>query len=78
MKFTRAVEPKSLNFRRFRYFMENKKLKTKPVGKSWQTCESGPQISGFSWRVEAIRTEAEQKREKVYKFMKMQGDKGHV
>lgn len=32
------------------------RVKTKVIGESWQGYESGPQISEFSWKAEAIRS----------------------
>lgn len=59
------MEVESLDFRRVKYYSKNEKLKAMLVGESWQACETGPQISEFSWRAAVSNGRVEHKRERI-------------
>lgn len=71
------MEVKSLNFRRVGYYSKKEKLKAKLAGESWQACESGPQISEFSWGAAASKGRVEHKREKIIQVLEDEA-KGHL
>lgn len=59
------MEVESLDFRRVKYYSKNEKLKAMLAGESWQACETGPQISEFSWRAAVSNGRVEHKRERI-------------
>lgn len=70
------MEVESLDFRRVQYHSKNEKLKTTLAGESWQACETGAQISEFSWRPTASKGRVKHKSERIIQVHENEA-KGH-